>query len=246
MHMISAPATRAGLLIRLMRLKAGLEQEQLARLAGVSQSTVSRWESGLLRPAPKQAAALMDFVDAGSDGALAGARQALASWLNTPADATAGTPDPVVQQIERALSALAGVPPPVYDALIPYFADVAAGLGEAQEQRSLPRRWLEVPRGLYESDSGCYALRVVGDSMAPRLLAGDIVVVSPAAPLVDGCVVAAYVEPDGDVVKLYRQLPGGVVLLEPANPAYPCIKLGNGSEREARIWGRVVLQQREL
>lgn len=238
---------RAGLLIRLVRLKAGLEQEQLARLAGVSQSTVSRWESGLLKPAPKQAAALLDFLGAqGGDSALAGARLALASWLETPESSAAQPPDPVVQQIERALSALAGVPPPVYDALIPYFADVAAGLGETQEQRSLPRRWLEVPRGLYERDSGCYALRVVGDSMAPRLLAGDIVVISPAAPLVDGCVVAAYVEPDGDVVKLYRLLPAGVVLLEPANPAYPCIKLGNGSEREARIWGRVVLQQREL
>ena len=62
----------------------------------------------------------------------------------------------------------------------------------------------------------------------------------------DGCVVAAYIEPDGDVIKLYRALANGAVLLQPANPRYPSLLLEPGGEREARIWGRIVLQQREL
>jgi SOS-response transcriptional repressor LexA len=133
-----------------------------------------------------------------------------------------------------------------YDTAVPYFADVAAGIGETQEQRAAPRRYLQVPAGLLERDPGCYALRVSGDSMSPVLLDGDIVVVSPAAPLHGGCIVAAYVEPDGDVVKEYHELPGGGIELRPLNRAYSVLTLGGGSGREGRIWGRVVLQQREL
>jgi len=123
---------------------------------------------------------------------------------------------------------------------------VAAGIGESQEQLSEPRCTLAIPRDIFRRDPQCYALRVSGDSMAPQLLDGDTVVVSPAAPLVDGCIVAAFVEPDGDVIKVYRELAGGAVLLQPANSSYRAILLEPNGGREARIWGRVVLQQREL
>jgi SOS-response transcriptional repressor LexA len=132
------------------------------------------------------------------------------------------------------------------EAQVPHFADVAAGIGELQEARSGPRERVSIPRRLYEQDPGCYALRVTGDSMAPKLADGDIVVVSPAADLFDGCIVAAYIEPDGDVVKIYRELADGSVLLQPANSEYPAIPLAKSGGREARIWGRVVFQQREL
>ena len=48
------------------------------------------------------------------------------------------------------------------------------------------------------------------------------------------------------MIKLYRALKGGAVLLQPVNPRYPSVMLEPGGGREARIWGRVVLQQREL
>jgi SOS-response transcriptional repressor LexA len=152
----------------------------------------------------------------------------------------------VARELEQLTAELLNQGRLIGDALIPLYADVAAGIGEAQEQLSEPRCTLAIPRDIFRRDPQCYALRVSGDSMAPQLLDGDTVVVSPAAPLVDGCIVAAFVEPDGDVIKVYRELPGGTVLLQPANSSYRSILLAPNGGREARIWGRVVLQQREL
>jgi SOS-response transcriptional repressor LexA len=82
--------------------------------------------------------------------------------------------------------------------------------------------------------------------MQPLIQAGDLVVVSPAAPLSPGCIVAADIDPDGDVLKQYIPQADGSLLLLPLNPAYPPIRAGAPGGREARIWGRIVLQQREL
>jgi SOS-response transcriptional repressor LexA len=242
-HMSSTTDRRAGLLLRWLRHRASIEQEELARRLGVSQPTVSRWEAGRLRPAATQLSRLLEQLAPTAEAAgwdEVGA--ALQAWQRAGDD-----PSPQLQsQLQQALARLAAGRELYYDAEIPCYADIAAGLGEMQEQRRLPRCLLPVPRQLFEADPGCYALRVVGDSMAPAILSGDIVVVSPAAPLSDGCIVAAYVEPDGDVVKQYHGGNGHPPRLVPLNPAYPVIELAGETAREARIWGRVVMQQREL
>lgn len=230
-------AQPVALLLRISRLRAGLEQGELARRLVVSQATVSRWERAQLAPTALQAQRWLEACRATAP-ALTAVRDYFAAL--TPQDVSAA-----VQAAQSALLSLVRSEQG-YDTSVPYFADVAAGVGEAQEQRSVPRRYVQVAQELLARDPGCYALRVVGDSMAPALLAGDIVVVSPAAALIDGCIVAAYIEPDGDVVKTYRELPGGAVALIPANPAYPALALGSPAGREGRIWGRVVLAQREL
>lgn len=258
--MISVLQQELGLVLRVTRLKARLDQQQLAGQLGVSQSKISRIESGAVLPKYDLARGWLDACKPGMPPrerlALNALRQALEEHLGDGADAGceddggtgsggnvgAGQLRRVVKSTEASL--LSG------QALglmrIPYFADVAAGLGEAQEVRSEPRAQIEVPSTLVLEDPGCYAMRVSGDSMAPQLLDGDIVVVSPAADLHDGCIVAAYVEPDGDVVKAYHRLPGGTVVLQPANPAYPPVVVEEGGGREVKIWGRVVFQQREL
>ena len=220
----------------MLRLKAGLEQKVLAEALNLSQATVSRIEHGQSLPS----AACADNWLACCSGSPR-CMEAVAILL------AAGECDAQLRALsilEDELTALLRVPAEPH-ALLPYFADVAAGLGEAQERRVEPRRYIEVPAAILRRDPGCYALRVSGDSMIPRLADGDIVVVSPAAALVEGCIVAAYIEPDGDVVKVYRELPGGTVLLTPLNPDYPAVLLG-GEGREGRIWGRIVMLTREL
>jgi SOS-response transcriptional repressor LexA len=280
--MNSIGSTQLGLLLRVLRMRGRLEQEALAQRCAVSQSTVSRWESGVGRPSLAQARVWLEACanmqtqvqgsreKAQADPASGDARAAALAYLaelekcedkvqgSRGQVQAAGAPtadpleprtlnlEPFVARLRAALLALLRTAPEIYDTQVPYFADVAAGLGEAQEQRSAPRSLLGVPREVYARDPSCYALRVSGDSMAPQLLDGDIVIVSPAAELFDGCIVAAYVEPDGDVVKVLRQLPKGAILLQPLNPAYPAIVLAPDEEREARIWGRIVLAQREL
>jgi SOS-response transcriptional repressor LexA len=238
MQVISSLPKHLALLLRVVRLRAGVEQGELAQRLGISQATVSRIERGLAHPSAEQ---LQEWCSACH--AAGGMREVVLAY------ARAGTEEQREQaqaQARTELMALVQGGGPGYDTTVPYFADVAAGIGETQEQRRTPRQNLQVPAYLLDNDPGCYALRVVGDSMAPVLLEGDIVVVSPASAPQDGCIVAAYVEPDGDVVKQYRVMGDGSVELRPLNPAYPTLVLDSSHGREARIWGRVLLQQREL
>ena len=242
MHMSSTINKRLGMLLRVLRIRCELDQQQMAARLGVTQPTVSRWENGAGLPVLRH---LHGWIEACST-ALTGAQLTKLKLLLAKVDAVGEPEAGLSRALDGLITEMLNQNRPVDDAWIPYFADIAARIGECQEQRTGPRRTLAVPREILERDPECYALRVVGDSMAPQLIEGDIVVISPAAVLVDGCVVAAYIEPDGDVIKLYRALKGGAVLLQPANPRYPSLLLEPGGEREARIWGRVVLSQREL
>ncbi|MCB1216439.1 LexA family transcriptional regulator [bacterium] len=237
---------RAGLYLRFLRLKAGLEQSAIAVRLGVSQPTISRLERGCGSPEPAH----------------------LAGWLAACHGLPLPLADPVLEgvsrlladififeeatelhnrELDRLLSTIVTQQPRAA-AEVPYFADVAAGPGERQEPRETPRSYIEVPAALIARDPQAFALRIVGDSMQPLLMEGDIVVVSPAAVLFEGCLVAAYVEPDGDVVKRY--LPcrrrDCEALLRSSNPAYADILLGGTEGRSGRVWGRVLLCQREL
>lgn len=46
-----------------LREDHGLTQAEIARALGVNASSVSRWESGELRPRPARAAALLELLD---------------------------------------------------------------------------------------------------------------------------------------------------------------------------------------
>lgn len=246
--MSSILARRVGLLLRVMRQRAGLGQEDLAARLEVSQATVSRWEQGRYLPGSAMAQRIIAACQA---EALEGA--ALLRAIPAGAAAEAALPPASglgLAQAARALDAaletsLRG-PAGEFGAELPCFADIAAGLGEAQAMRSGPREYIPAPRRLLEADPGAYALRVSGESMLPLLWPGDVVVVSPAAALTPGCIVAAYVEPDGDVVKEYRPRADGGLELRSRNPAFPPLLVSAEGLRSARIWGRVVLCQREL
>jgi SOS-response transcriptional repressor LexA/DNA-binding XRE family transcriptional regulator len=284
-----------GLLLRLLRLSSGLEQERMAARLSVSQPTISRWEKGRGGPDAKQ---LTDWLmlcqvalraapeNGGNEAAAAPAVSA--AQLNAamrvlfavyapeaPGAGLEHTPDGLHGELRRLTQELLlGQPQPGdgqagggpalslierqpqrAPTLIPLYADIAAGLGEVQDARAAPREALEVPLQVLNADPDAYAMRVRGDSMAPLLLDGDAVIVSPAALPEDGCLVAAYVEPDGDVVKHFEWVrpaaPAAAgttpeALLRPVNPSYPVIRIGGELGRTARIWGRVVLLLREL
>jgi SOS-response transcriptional repressor LexA len=73
-------------------------------------------------------------------------------------------------------------------------------------------------------DAGCsggesFALRVLGDSMAPEFTEGEIIIIEPDGALRDGCFVLA--QPAGEWV--FRQLVrcGDGWGLRALNPAYP-------------------------
>ena len=72
-------------------------------------------------------------------------------------------------------------------------------------------------------DAEAFALMVLGDSMAPEFVEGEIVVIEPSGEAGDGSYVLAHA--DGDWI--FRQLrrDGERWLLAPLNPAYPAVAI---------------------
>ena len=83
-----------------------------------------------------------------------------------------------------------------------------------------------------------FALRVEGDSMAPRYLPGDIIIVDPAIACDNGspCVVVL----NGEATfKLFRETDEAVIL-EPLNAKYPETVIRKDRSVDFRIVGKVV------
>ena len=117
MHMNSSWMMRAGLLLRVLRLRAGLGQDALADATGASQSTVSRWEQGLAVPDRRQVEKWFAACRASDSH-----RDVLVDYLeaDTPDQARAA-----MAEVEKVLIALVSDSGSVYDTTVPYFADVA-------------------------------------------------------------------------------------------------------------------------
>lgn len=117
---------------------------------------------------------------------------------------------------------------------IPVIGKVAAGVPiEAQEDII----------GTVATDKNVFALRISGDSMSPRIMDGDIVLVHQQENANDGDIVIARV--DGEVTcKVLKKNAYGVTLV-PFNAAYaPFIYTGQQAE-DLRILGKVVESRHE-
>lgn len=117
---------------------------------------------------------------------------------------------------------------------IPVIGKVAAGVPiEAQENII----------GTVVTEKNVFALRISGDSMSPRIMDGDIVLVHQQENANDGDIVIARV--DGEVTcKVLKKNAYGVTLV-PFNAAYaPFIYTGQQAE-DLRILGKVVESRHE-
>lgn len=72
------------------------------------------------------------------------------------------------------------------------------------------------------ADPGAFAARVVGDSMAPDYLEGEIVVFSPAMPTPDGSDCFVRLDRDNETTfkRVFFEQDGEVIRLQPINPRY--------------------------
>lgn len=130
---------------------------------------------------------------------------------------------------------------------LPLVGVISAGafdiLNEDQwdEKRSVQARLLaDRPK------KNCVAMEVSGDSMAPYLLPGDILVVHRQPYAVNGNIIIAY-DPtlNGYTVKKYKQN-GDTVVLEPYNSEYKPMTYNNPKEQELRLYGVCVGLERKL
>lgn len=104
-------------------------------------------------------------------------------------------------------------------AKIPVYGEIAAGLPIIAEQNIID--YEEIPAQLAKSGE-YYALQVRGDSMQPRMMTGDIVIVRKSEVFESGQISVVGVNGDEATLKKVLVRPNGVTLIS-LNPAYPPI-----------------------
>ena len=98
-------------------------------------------------------------------------------------------------------------------------------------------------------DAGCsggevFALRVMGDSMAPEFTDGEIIIIEPDGALREGCFVLAQCDGEWTFRQLARN--GGAWALRALNPAYPEQPLPDLGAVHGRIIQKCVPGRRRL
>ena len=204
------------------RLKQAMElrnkkQVDLVRMTGIGKASICTYLSGAYEP--KQANAYK----------LASALNVNPAWLmgqDVPMEAGASPalphPDllPVRKKRVRMLGSIAAGQP-IY----------------ADEDRE---SYVTVD-GNMECD---FALRVIGDSMSPRLLDGDIVFFREESDVSDGQIAAVIIDDTATLKHVYH-LPNGIQLVSD-NPKYPPMIFDDRNSTYVRILGRAVGYYRGL
>lgn len=198
--------------------RAGLNQKKLSTRSGVSQPMISSIITGKKKPGYDTQQALIKALGVTHEEFFA----------STLGDKTS------VDQVRLP------VPGDPYSKPIPVISWVAAGkLAEAVDC------WPEGFSGegdpvfaRREVSWRAFALRVVGDSMEPRYLAGDIIVIDPDIEVQTGDPCVAKIS--GDVTfKVYYEN-GTEIRLKAMNPKYPDMVFPKEGPVDFRVVGKVV------
>ncbi|MFC1651073.1 LexA family protein [Candidatus Latescibacterota bacterium] len=93
------------------------------------------------------------------------------------------------------------------------------------------------------SDINAFALIVDGDSMSPRINSGDIVIISPNAPVNSRCIAAVTIRNEDHTLKRVIFLEKGKLLLQPENESFDPLVVDMG---DVKIIGRVIERRERL
>lgn len=181
---------------------AGLSQVEVAEKLGVSRSRVGNWFQGLNFPKKGERVALAKLLGVTLDWLIEG---------RTENDSTSP------QGVAEARAQFGG--PPVRE--VPVISWTHAG--EAVDYQEMPKHF-QGRVSTSATDIRAFAVKVEGDSMEPKVFAGDLVVCEPSrAPTNGKPVVAKYVSEEVQL-RIYHKLPTGKIRLAPVNPVYPTIE----------------------
>lgn len=172
------------------RKELDLTMKQVADMVGVSEGTVSRWESGEI--ANMRRDKIMDYAKA---------------LRISPA---------VIMGWESKEETSRGFRIPVYDR-------VAAGIPIDAIEEVVD--WEEIPEDMAKTGE-FFGLRIKGDSMVPRIVEGDIVIVRQQPDAESGDIVIVRINGDTATCKRLAKHTHGISLIS-FNPAYPPMCFSN-------------------
>ena len=211
-------------LIKQRRKELGLNQKEIAAFVGVSEATVSRWESGEITDTKRERI-----------GKLAKILQVSPSELIPDSDGE------VVQMVPSDQTVSFGV-----------IGDIAAGyeLEALEESDDFLSERIEIPvswlRGRPKSDY--LIVRVTGDSMFPTYQDGDLVLVLRQTTMNHSGQIGAFVYDDNKVtLKRIEYVMGeDWVRLVPINPSFPPLMIEGEALEHCRVLGPVKKLVRDI
>lgn len=122
----------------------------------------------------------------------------------------------------------------------PVVGNVSAGTGTIASQDIIG--WQNVDNA-YDNDN-FFWLRVSGDSMAPKIDNGDLILIDKGAQIDNGNIVVALIENEGFIKKV--EIKGDTITLISFNPYYPPMVFVKEEAEKIYFVGRVVKQERDL
>lgn len=175
----------------------GYTQETFAKLVGVSQVTVSKWETSGHRISEENIKAIMDVLPVTYDS-IVGDANGFASML---------------EDFSEPLPGASRVIKPTYSyAVMPVVGDIAAG--DPCEAIELIDQELTVPEAFVHTHPDARFLRVRGESMNKLFQADSYVLYDPELEIRDGDIAVVYVNGDDATVKRVY-FAGDTVVLHP-------------------------------
>ena len=198
--------------LKTRRLQLGLTLKEIAAKVGVSEATVSRWESGQIANMKRQYIA-----------AYATALQTTPSFIMTgKEDDKAPQPTPIPP----------GFQPMPEMATVPIVGRIACGTPILAEQNiegsaCVPARW-----------RATFSLVCKGDSMEPKIHDGDLVAIRKQPEVENGEIAAVRIGEEATLKRVYKR--EGFLELRPENSNYESIILIGEKMAEATIEGKAV------
>ena len=141
--------------------------------------------------------------------------------------------------LSRGLTLAPRSPGPVVE--VPVLGRIAAGqpllaAENVEDTLPLPRSWV---RG-----DEVFLLKVTGESMAPGILPGDLVMVRVQQRVARGDIAVALIDEEATLKRVYEEA-GGLVL-KGDNPSFTPLRCSAGEAAEVQILGKVVGVYRNL
>lgn len=196
----------------------GWKQNEAAERIGVSNIDLNRYEKDKRRPDPEKLARIANTY------------RVSAHWLVT------GTGDPWSPHIRESVT-----PYDVGEAKETVCVPIVGAIrcGEPIYAEESLDGWLLLPEPLAQPND--FLLRVTGDSMAPRILEGDLVLIRPGTNIVNGEIYAVLVENamcEATLKRVYKN--DGETVLAADNRQYQPLVFTGRKIKDVRIIGKMV------
>jgi phage repressor protein C with HTH and peptisase S24 domain len=193
--------------------RSPLSKGEIASRVGVQPPALSRWIRGAT-PDMKHLTSLANVLNVDVQWLLTG--QGLLDTLNNSMSTT------ISQLVGKSAPPKSNVS---IDSIPMRWVPVIswAHAGQAQAYEELPTQWQNESVPTTCRDEKAFGLIIEGDSMEPRCMPGDRVVIMPSEPPRNGCLVVAKLKNDGVLLRRFMRLPDGRIRLIAYNEIYPAM-----------------------